>query len=355
MEKQPNLNKGYRMEESLRDYFLQVGYYAIRGVPFIYENFNVTDIDLWLYTRTSSVSRDITIVDIKNKRTPQAIERIFWVQGLKQAIKATNAIVATTDKRQEVRDFGQDLGVLVLDGSFLDKISNKFSKYESLRLSDEEFYSKINSYDLQKIDGDWKGRISNCKSLLSKGLSFDNCNEWLNHAKFFAEHVITKPKQREVSLRCLYLICSFIAVAIDFLFKDISFLESDERVDLITEGFTYGSRGNDGMEKLLNASMRLVEQYANDGRTISNQVRANIKRQLSELPTNILGEYFSKIEVGINMFKVALELEQLSMHKSFSPHITASIELKSMLFCLLDFWGIDRVKFSTASEEIVDF
>lgn len=75
------LTKGPRMEELLRSYFLKTGYYVVRGVPFIYEGFDVTDIDLWLYSRTSSVSREVALVDAKNKKTPQAIERIFWVQA----------------------------------------------------------------------------------------------------------------------------------------------------------------------------------------------------------------------------------------------------------------------------------
>lgn len=352
MEKQPNnTNKGYKMEELLRNYFLESNYYVVRAVPFVYEKFDVTDIDIWLYARTSSVSREIAIVDIKNKKTPQAIERIFWVQGLKQAIKATNAIVATTDKRQEVKDFGRDLGVLVLDGTFLNKLSSRFGKSLSLRLSNEEFDSKISEYTLEKIDGDWKGRMSYCKSLLSRGLSFDNCNEWLAQAKFFAEQVITKPKQRETSLRCLYLICSFIAIVIDFVLKEFSFLDPLERIHLITEGFTYGSKGSVGMKKVLDVSMGLVKQYANDGAVISNQVRASIERQLSAMPTNILGEYFSKIEVVMTIFKVAKEFEQLSMQRIFSSHTIASVELRSMLACLLDYWGIDRLQFSDALKD----
>ena len=51
-----DLDKGYKMEELLRNYFLQAGYYVIRGVPFVYEGFDVTDIDVWLYGRASSVS-----------------------------------------------------------------------------------------------------------------------------------------------------------------------------------------------------------------------------------------------------------------------------------------------------------
>lgn len=50
------LPKGYQMEELLRRYFIRSGYFTVRGVPFVYEGFEVTDIDIWLYDRPSSVS-----------------------------------------------------------------------------------------------------------------------------------------------------------------------------------------------------------------------------------------------------------------------------------------------------------
>jgi len=58
------INKGFAMEERLRIYFLQSGYYVARGIPFKYKKFDITDIDIWLYNRTSSVSREIAIVDV---------------------------------------------------------------------------------------------------------------------------------------------------------------------------------------------------------------------------------------------------------------------------------------------------
>ncbi len=345
MSKQTTLNKGHKIEELLRSYFLKAGYYVARGVPFTYEGFDVTDIDLWLYGRGSSVSREITIVDAKNKKTPQAIERIFWVQGLRFAIKATSAVVATTDKRQEVKDFGRDLGVLVLDGTFLGKL-DKPDGPNLQRFTDEEFFQKINEYQLVKLDGDWRARIQLSKSLLAKGLSFDNCNEWLLHGKFFAEQAITKTNQRETAFRCLYLICSFIAIAVDYCMRELSFLEQSERSTLIKDGFTYGSKGSSGLKKVLNVAMGLIEQHANDGVAISNQVRFSVDRQLASLNTVVLGEFFSKNEVAKNLFIVAKEFENIAMSREFISHSVASSELKSMLFCLFDYWGIDRVMFS---------
>ena len=337
------LDKGYKMEELLRIYFLQAGYYVVRGVPFVYEGFEVTDIDVWLYGRASSVSREITIVDSKNKKTPQAIERIFWVQGLKLATKATNAIVATNDRRQAVKDFGKEMGIPVLDGLFLGKLK-KFE--DASRLTEEEYFKKIDDYALSKMDGDWRGRMQASKSLFAKGLSFDGCNEWLINGRFFAEQVITKPNQREVALRSLYLICSYIAVAIDYILREYSFLEQAERSALIKDGFSYGSRGSSGFKKILNVTMGLVEQHAKDGLLISKQVRSSVDNQLATSNTEILGEFFSKNEVAKTLFTVAKELEALAMQRDFLTHSSSSVDLRSLLMCLIDFWAMDRVLFS---------
>ncbi|MBN8837915.1 MAG: hypothetical protein J0I09_11690 [Sphingobacteriia bacterium] len=336
--------KGYYMEELLRNYFLRAGYYVVRGVPFIYEGFDITDIDLWLYSRTSSVAREITLVDSKNKKTPQAIERIFWIQGLRFATKATNAIVATTERRQEVKKFGKELGVVVLDGSFLKKLVD--SNSGSNRISDEELYSLIASYTLSKLDGDWKGRLKFSKSLLAYPLSFDSCNEWLEQGRFFVEQSITNKNHREVALRCLYLICSFIALSVDYCMKEISFYETLERSRLLKEGFTYGSKGNEGINNILKLAIGLIEENINDGSVIARKIKINVENQLAKLNTDVLGEYFSSNEVAKNLFSVAKEFEQIAMNKEFSTHNNASLELRSMLFCLLDYWGINRVAFS---------
>lgn len=338
------LAKGYHMEELLRMYFLRSGYFVVRGVPFIYEGFDVTDIDLWLYNRTSSVSREITLVDSKNKKTPQAIERIFWVHGLLLAVKATNSIVATTDKRQEVKNFGKQLGVVVLDGNFLQRLAT--AEQDLSRISDEEFFGKVNEYALNKLDGDWKGRLRHCKGLLASSLSFDSCNEWMLHGKFFAEQCITRKNQRELALRSLYLVCSFISIGLDFVMKEISFTDTAERIKTIKEGFTYGSRGSDGIKNIVNVASGLIEENVKDGSSIAHQVRMNVNQKFSALNTGVLGEYFSKNEVAKSLFNTAKEFEQLAMNRDFNSHGSSSSELKSFLYCMLDFWNIDRLQFS---------
>ncbi len=89
------LEKGYLLEETLREYFRQAGYFAVRGVPFQLAGDDVTDIDLWLYERPTASGRRRTIVDIKNKVRPKAVERIVWTTGLRAALGVEAALVAT--------------------------------------------------------------------------------------------------------------------------------------------------------------------------------------------------------------------------------------------------------------------
>ena len=345
MKEIPKLVKGYHMEEALRNYFLQTGYYVARGVPFKYEGFDVTDIDLWLYLRVSTISREISIVDIKNKKTPQAFERIFWVRGLKIATQASSAIVATQDRRKEVKEFGRNLDVLVLDGAFLNKLQ-RLEDVRPCRLLQEEFTSLVESYELEKLDGGWLKRLADSKSLLTSGLTFDSCNEWLYHAQFFLEQSFAKPQQRDVALRCFYLLCSFIALAADYILREVLFLELADRVNVFTDGFTFGSRGSKGMRQILDITMNLVEQHAEHGKAIASEVRSSVKRSLGDVNSTVLAEYLVKNDVARSLFVVAKELEQMAMSRAFVHHSTASVEARSLLFCLIDFYGFERTKFA---------
>ncbi|HFQ5356809.1 hypothetical protein KUO12_19225 [Vibrio vulnificus] len=340
------LKKGFEMEEHLRNYFNQAGYFVVRGVPFNYSGFDVTDIDLWLYSRASSTARNITIVDVKNKKTPQAIERIFWAKGLCEAVSANNAIVATTERREEVKHFGKQLGVLVLDGTFLSKLSNTSSA--STRLSDEEFVSFIEMYSLGKLDGDWKGQILSSKSLLAKGLNFDSCNKWLEVAEFFAEQVITKPSQALTAYRCMIYVLSLFSVGIDFIMRELSFLGQNERIERLSEGFKYGETGKTGMQQTLNLSMALISQFSDEGKSIANQARVRIEQEFESLHTSILAEFLAKSSHSSSLFTTAKELELAATARDLKEYQSLSVESKSLIGCLLDYWDIERKTFSSA-------
>ena len=211
-------------------------------------------------------------------------------------------------------------------------------------------FDVIDSYSLGKLDGDWKGNITTCKALLANGLTFDSCNQWIEIARFFAEQVITKPTQTDVALRCFYLSLSFLAVGVDYMLRELSFLDIAERTEKLAEGFTYGAKGKEGLEKMLGLSLGLVEQFAPDGGSMTSQIKSRVHGQFNSSPTQILGEYFGKNDTAKSLFEVARELESLTMNREFINHSTSSMELRSLIGCVLDYWSINRQDFNNAAK-----
>ena len=73
-------SKGFDLEEVLKAYFWQAGYFVVRAVPFRLDGEDVTDIDLWVYERPAALTRRRLIVDAKNRRSPKVSERIIWAE-----------------------------------------------------------------------------------------------------------------------------------------------------------------------------------------------------------------------------------------------------------------------------------
>src|SRR4051812_8673108 len=98
--------KGAQLEEVVRAYFAKQGFFAIRSLPLRFDGEDVTDIDVWVYARQSASVRVRVVVDVKNKKTPRALERILWTKGLQALTGADRSFVVTTDAGPHIVRFG---------------------------------------------------------------------------------------------------------------------------------------------------------------------------------------------------------------------------------------------------------
>ena len=193
MEKQENLFKGELIEEKLRLFFLESGYYVVRGIKYNFKDIELTDIDLFLYGRKSSLSRERINVDIKNKKVPKAFERILWAKGLQGLLRFENCVVATTDKREVVREYGKKHNIIILDGNFLKKLTYVTDN----RISEEDILqslSTIKSYNSFKNQS-WNIIYEKSKSRLLDELDFSGFNRTLLTLEYFLKKCFDKQKK----------------------------------------------------------------------------------------------------------------------------------------------------------------
>lgn len=332
MADQTQLFKGELMEEKLRSYFLNSGYYVVRGVKYEFESNEITDIDLFLYGRVSSLSRERTNVDIKNKKSPKAFERILWAKGLQALLGFDNCVVATTDRKEVIRKFGYNHNATVLDGSFLQKLTHK-----SNRLSEEEllqllgFFRSFNQFRNQN----WKNLYEKSKSRLLNELDFSGYNSTLILLQYFIKKCFDQQK-RETALRATYIILSHSLLILDYILKDIAFLDQEKRKSILNDGFKYGNLGKEGVDKTIEMALRI----SNSTMSVSQ-----IKKSIDSTEMDILKEYFSKVENIKTIFRCSISFENNAFNKELISPNNLDFELKSTLTIMLDYFKIGRKDF----------
>ncbi|MCT4583118.1 MAG: hypothetical protein N4A35_17030 [Flavobacteriales bacterium] len=321
------------MEEKLRLYFLNNGYYVARGVKYSFKGNEITDIDLFLYGRVSGLTRERANVDIKNKKTPKAFERILWAKGLQNLLGFDNCVVATSDKKDAVRKYGIQNKITILDGNFLQKLN--YSNLE--RLTEEELltlFSSVKSYNVYR-NITWNNIYEKSKSRLLDELDFSGLNSNLITLKYFVNKCFDKQK-KEIALRAVYIILSHSLLILDYILKNIAFLDPHQRKVALSEGFKYGNLGSEGV----NQTIIMAIEIAKSKKTLS-QIKMSLESDLVDL----LPEYFYKVEAIKNVFKWALIFELRAYEKNLILPNNLDSELKAPLGIILDYCGVSRKDF----------
>lgn len=332
MEKK-ELSKGERIEEKLRSFFINSGYYVARGVKFSYEKNDVTDIDLFLYRRVSGFTRERINVDIKNKKSPQAFERILWANGLQKLLNFDKCIVATTERNHTVKKFADIYNTLLVDCSITD------DEHSTLhRLSEEEFMSLFSNFKSSNKynNRDWKSLYEECKSKLLVELDYSGFNSILIYLEYFLEKAIIDFQKKEAAIRLVYILISYLLISIDFILKDMAFLDYESKKKKIREGLIYGNFGKSGIDKILDMAIKIAGN--NSPKSIGLALETSQK-------VNGLSEYFANNNIIKILFKSARDFETTAFNTEFIEPNLLTPPLKSTISIFLDYFDLDRKNF----------
>lgn len=332
-------HKGFAAEEALRGYFRSTGHFVVRGIPLVYRKYDVTDVDLWLYVKASSLSAERTCVDVKRRRTPQAMERVLWTKGLKEVLGVDRAIVVTSDNRAETREFGNAHGVGILQGEFLKRVVDVYPPSD--RLTEEELFSILRTPCVVDASLDWRAWYRRAKSTLLDRLNFDGCNSFLVRAKLlFDEYCATGGS--EAATRLLYAVVAYLLICLDRTSRSCVSLDVKARASILTDGFRYGEAGHQRTEEVVQMALQLLSDAGKTDLCSGESLRDEFDRQVSEYRADILGEYFSKPDALKNLFSSARAFETLVYSKSFQRPNEIPNDQRALLGLICDFVGQDR-------------
>jgi len=335
------LPKGDQAEECLRRYFLSSGYFVVRGAKFRYSGLDVTDVDLWLYLRGGPVSRERCIVDVKNKKTPQVLERVFWVKGLKEVLGVEQCIVVTTDNREEPRAFGTRHRVTVLHGEFLQRVGRTY-RDPGGRLSEGEFVQSLRTACITDGNVVWTRLYDDAKGLVLGSIGFNACNRLLGHVRRALEDYVASSGGSVAATRLLYAFTGLFLVALDYRLGPVAPLEARSREQALVDGFRYGDAGKARAQEVVDRALSLAAATSSANLFSRRGMEAEIEKQLTDYPAEVLAEFFAKTEVLRSLFCVARRFEAAAFASALVPPGELPPELKSVIGLLCDCWGLDR-------------
>lgn len=338
-------DKGAVMEETLRRYFWRAGYFVARGLPFRLDGEDVTDVDLWLYERPAGATRRRLIVDIKNKRSPKAAERVIWTAGLRQAIQVDAALIATTDRRPATRRLARTLGVSVLDGEAISKLSKSPQLSDEQRLTGEQFDELLRTVDGTRGSSHWRDRIRQVRSSLIADFGIRSGNTAIGAVGFFAHAALdAQPGSvtAQTAIRAMYSCAASAAVSLDFCAADYAFSSPEDRRRAIANGIRYGQTEDAEALKTVRMAVGLAREFAPNGKAIARQIEGGFIAAANAISAEIVAEYVARNSSTDALFSAARSLEDASTSIDFSGFDQLPIGAKSLLGIFLDFMEVSR-------------
>jgi len=343
--------KGLDLEEVLKAYFWQAGYFVVRGIPFRLDGDDVTDIDLWLYERPAALTRRRLIVDVKNRRSPKVSERIIWTSGLQAALGVDGAIVATTDKRASARSLAKPLNIILLDGDAIAKLTHSEQLKNTGQLRSEEFDNAVKRIDEGRRSVEWRQNLRDARASLISGMGVQSANRNLAASAFFAEQALSaqpRSEQAQLAVRLVYLTSALTAISLDFALADQAFRSQEERRQSIISGIRFGDAAGVATLSTVRAAVGLARKYAENGPAVAKQIEYGFNGEAERIPAEIIADYVSRISASDTLFNVAREIEKASSSVELPSYDEMSSEAKSLLGAFLDFNGVSRERIAAA-------
>ena len=343
-------DKGYRLEELLRAYFLRAGFFVVRSVPFQDAGDNLTDIDLWLYERPTGSSRRRQIVDAKSRTRPKAVERLLWTKGLAQLLDVDGAYVATTDARPMLRGISKKLGISVLDGDDIRRISQSEKVIFPERMSEEEFVGKVTSTDKARHGKELHLQYHDIKFSLIDRFGAGTINRALDLFTFFTTAAVTSHPNTdasEIALRLAYFAAAVVALSLDYISSEVSFRTAEERQQTLINAIRFGDVDEVAGLERIRLAIGLLQKYAPGGEATARAVDLAVKQDFNGIPAEIIAEHVVKSTKPEELFQIAKQLEHIAFLKIIVSFDALRLEDKSFIATLLDYSGVDRARFAS--------
>jgi hypothetical protein len=346
-------NKGFKTEELLRNYFLRAGFFVVRGIKVQVRGLDLTDADLWIYERSATFARRRTIIDVKDKKRPQAAERMFFVKGLSEVLNVEGAGIVTTDSNSVLRELARKNKILWIDGNDIQRMKTSRHLQAVNRLSEEELIILVDELDKTRGGKVNRSTYELTKSSLGDRFGISSANIALDTFGYFSKEAIKAHPNSESAktlIRLSYFSASLAAISMDFSSAETALRPIEERIKHMANAIRFGDDQSETDKKMdwLELALNSVEK----GSTIYKQVKDKFVSEAEKIPAEALAQIILKYSNSNALFEVARALEAAASNDEVVSFDELPVPAKSFLGALLDFSGHSRERYSAAVNQV---
>ena len=121
----------------------------------------------------------------------------------------------------------------------------------------------------------------------------------------------------------------------DFILKDIAYLEQIDREKRLSDGLKFGNLGKEGVDRIISMAIQIA----------GNKSANAFIKSLDSIPVDILKDFFAKNENTRNLFSWAKDFENKGFARSLTYPIDLDLPLKGVISVLLDFISLERKRY----------
>ena len=279
------------------------------------------------------------------------MERLLWTKGLIQLLDVDGAYVATTDTRPMLREISKKLGISVLDGADIKRMSDSDRVIYHDRISEEDSLRAIVSVDRMRRGKDLQLQYHDVEFALIDNFGAKTLNRALDSFGFFAGAAVTAHPGSEaagIALRLSYFAAAVAALALDYISSEVSFRAANERRTALTNAIRFGDIDEIIGTERIRLAVALIKKYAAGGDSAARTVELGIKNDLNNIPAEIVAEHIVKNTKNDDLFQIAIRLEHLVFSRNATPFDVLNAEDKGFVGMLADYSGIDRVRYASS-------
>jgi hypothetical protein len=342
--------KGLKTEELIRAYFVRAGFFVVRGVKLRAAGDELTDIDAWLYERSATLARRRIVIDIKDKRSSQAAERLFFIKGLAESIHVEACGVVTGDNRLALRDLAKKNGVLWIDGTDLQRLKNSHDLIGTNRISEEQLALDIRAVDTSRRSHAFRDRFDYAKSAVADRFGASCANSAIESARFFAHEAVSAHPDStaaRVAVRLTFFTAALAAASIDYASAETALRPAAERVRQLTAAIRYGADAETTLSHL-RWSEAAIREYFPNGAGMAQVVRERFLSAFDSVPAEGLAEISAHLSRTNALFCVARQLEEAAYSVALPTFDELKLGAKGFLGAILDFLEVGRTDFANA-------